>query len=139
MENLKGIKALISEYISASEALLLKAGPMDGFLGLGNDPRKNSIHTDCYDRMEKTLSDAAASGISEEEAYAVCAYILRAEKELKCCEMAKAMLTAFQGTIVPLIPLVSGEHKAELLQWLTGEYPRWTRVPVQEKIIKMLK
>ena len=132
------VKATVNEYIAAVHELMRSKPWSDGLLGLGKLPGRDAVHERYYHTLYKEIASAAASGLSAQEAFEVCSYLLSAERESNESVMVKTMLIAFQGLIVPLIPMLTDDQRQELLRSLDMSYPPRRRLPCQNEIALLL-
>ena len=139
MTELDRVKKIVNAYIADVHNMMRSKPVFDGLLGLGKLPGRDAVHERYYELLREEIAAAVSSELAEPEAFTVCSYILRAEKELDGSLLVRTMLIAFQGLIAPLIPLLSKEHRQELLRYLETSCPPRRRLPCQNEIARLLK
>lgn len=138
-DSVKQIETCYENYTKIVQKVLADAKPVDGLLGLGDDPSKHPCHEAFYYEVE-----ALVKGISETEKdpavlAQIVTYMLRAEIIWKDCEDAVWMIIAASGHSVMLIPGLLPQD-AKMIMKLYGDIaPRFMRLPVQKKIAAALK
>lgn len=139
MTELDRVKGIVNAYIAAVHELMRRKPWSDGLLGLGKLPGRDAVHERYYALLREEIAVAAGSGLAEQEVFAICAFLLRAEKELGASPMIRTMLIAFQCLTASLIPLLTQKHREELLHYLETSCPPQRRLPCQNEIIKLLR
>ena len=129
------IKFIIEDYLEKVDNAISAARPADGLFGFSKGPKDDPCHQKFYDDIEKAVSQIKSS----DEAYAVADELLRAESSYSCPQMASLMLTAVQGHVINLVPLLNAEQKNSLRIYFDESIPRWKRLPVQKKLYQLLK
>ena len=111
-----------------NELFGLKLGPSD-------DPR----HDRFADELAALLSDFVAEGPESGEVRAVIEKLYSAAKRYTEPKSAYWMLVAAQGLITRLIPGLDRADAAALAADYDKLWPRRTRLPVQDEVLRQLK
>lgn len=139
MDAYSEILAHTQRYCSDLNRVLEARRPGDGLFGLGNDPRNHPCHTTFYEAVANTLTQAQSQALSEAETDKIVSLVLHLDEEHRALpEMARLMLQAVQGLVLPLIPRGSVGCAAELSDWYARAYPRQSRLPNQSKVLRAL-
>lgn len=138
MATLEDLKTLYAEYIVTAEQVQRKAPALAGFLGLGNDPRKDRCHDEFFAAAEAWSAEFLAAEPSQAEATEAVRFILHAAHE-NSNTPAYWYLYAVQGVTRPLIPLLAEETCRELAHFYDEVYPAMDRPPVQREVYKLLQ
>ena len=85
------------------------------------------------------IRTAEEEGALPEEKAEIVRVLLRQAADYQGPEYARILLVAIQRHVIPWIPELGGETRAEILAWYQQKYPRRKRFPVQERIIAALK
>ena len=133
--NREDIKCLIENYLKEVDDVLRSARPFDGILGLGKRPADNPCHGIFIDNVGKAVAEVKDS----EEAFAVADELIRANENYDCSMMTSLSMTAAQGHILKLLPLLTSEQKKELKVYFDKHIPKRKRLPVQEELYRALK
>ena len=129
------IKKLILEYLDEVDEAINSAGPADGIFGMGKSPKDDP----CHERFYADIGKAVAEIKDGNEAFEAASELIRADKDYNCPQMASLMLTAVQGHVLTLLPLLNAEQKKSLKDYFDENIPRWQRLPVQRQLYKALK
>lgn len=129
------VSILIETYLAELDRVITKSKPTDGLFGFGSSVKNHPCHEQFFD----AVGEAVAGIADEEEAGEAARAILYADSSYDCPNSAKLMLTAIQGHIKKLIPLLSEEDKAEIKAYYDLKIPRGQRLPVQKEVYNMLK
>lgn len=138
MEGTADLRAIYADYLHQVEALLAQAKPGDGLLGMGNAPQHAPCHEQ-FDQQVEAFVRVHAAELMPADAAAVVELLLRGEKEAHAPDCAAWMLIAVQRHSMGLIPRLPREEAKRLLAWYTEAYPTFHRLPIQKKIIRLLK
>ena len=132
------LREILQEYDQAVQKLQQNRKMFDGVFGLGVRPGDAACH-EVMDRKVEELCRRAAEEPQHGETAELTGRILRAEASWEGPEYARLALTAIQRHTIPLIPRLNGEEREELRAWYEKRYPRRLRLPVQIRILKLLK
>lgn len=135
---LQTLQAIYERYHQELGAVQKKASPLSGFLGFGENPRKDPCHMRFYESVEQWVKDFLAGEVDAEAAYEAAHWILTTAEVYKKKPEYWFMLAA-HGLCKDLIPLLSSEHCSQLELWFGGTYSRRVRTPVQEEVYKLLQ
>ncbi len=138
MEYAAELSALGVEYAQAVQELQKNRKRFDGIFGFGNPPGNAPCHDQMDQRAEALCRRAAEEG-TPAEAAGLTESLFRMEESCKGPEYARLSLVAAQRHTIPLIPRMTKEDRERLRAWYEKRYPRRMRLPVQERILKLLK
>lgn len=133
------IVRIYSEYIFATEKLNNERNFADGFMGFGKKEDNNSCHDKFYTHLEEELSALTKTSLSQTELVEILKYIYIIPFENRKNVSAYWMMIAAHSLTECLIPLLSKENAERFAEWYGKIYPRNKRLPVQNKILKLLK
>lgn len=136
--DLTELKQIYENYVQKAKQVERKAGPLDGFLGLGNDPRNHPCHMDFYEAAGQWVSAFASRKPDQEQVYQVALWILE-EAARYAGTIVYGFLFAAHGFCRELIPMLSGQQCAQLRDLYDEKYPPRDRMPVQKEVYKLLK
>lgn len=139
MEMLQKLQDCFYRYEKKVEKVRANSSPLAGLFGFGGGVKNDSCHEEYYEEVSACCAELAAACAPEEEVYTCVRYLLTGAAEHDGKEDVYGMLIAIHGCAKPLIPLLSREHKKQLLAFYQDAYPRITRLPVQDQVIKLLK
>lgn len=139
MADIQPLKARYHEYIQFNRELFAKAKFTDGLFGLGDDPKRDPGHTKFFDDVALLAEELAAQSPTPQEAEEAVTWMLEADSLTGKNSTASWMIIAAQQHAEKLIPLLSPDAAARLLQDYTKRYPRLMRLPIQNQLIKSLK
>ena len=137
-ETLTRLRALIADYLDTVAELEAKRKPADGLLGLKPGPADDPCHDRFAEAVETLMKESAASPSSGEAAETL-SYLFEAAAEQKGSKSAYWMLIAVQGFGLELIDRLNAAEAKALRERYAALYPRWERLPVQDKLLKKLK
>ena len=133
------IRQIYAEYLIEVKKLEAKRKPTDGLMGFGKRVDQDPCHERFAERLEQRLKDIENMSPSSEEAGAVLRYVISAPQEEKALLSAYWMLLAVQGYTDGLISFLSKEAAKELYELYADLYPKFKRMPVQQKIASHLQ
>ena len=136
-EALARLRALIGDYLETAAELEAKRRPTDGLLGMRPGPADDPCHQRFAAELEALLRECAAEASSAEAAEILRLLFDKADDK-RMPLSAYWMLIAVQGFGSGLIPLLDKAEAAGLLELYSAQYPRWERLPVQNRILKQL-
>lgn len=137
-ETLSRLRSLIGDYLETVAELEANRRPTDGLFGLKPGPADDPCHDRFAERMDTLLRDFAAREPSGAEAAAVLRELYAAAPANRGAKSAYWMLIAVQGLGSELIGLLDKADASALLEFYSSQYPRWERLPVQNRILKQL-
>lgn len=132
------LKEIYDNYIEDVDRVFRSAKPVDGLLGLGDDPRKDPCHMRFYEDTEQWIGEFLAANPGEPEAFEAVRFMLETPAGYTGHNGFWFMYAA-QGLSRPLIPLLQGDHCAALRKFYDETYPRRDRMPVQKDVYRLLK
>ena len=130
--------AIMAEYNEEVQKVQQKRKFFDGVLGMGQHPGDAHCH-EAMDQKVKELCDRAAAEADAGEAAELTGAVFQSAMKWKGPEYARLMLLAIQRHTLVLIPLLEKEKKEELRALFEKNYPRRTRVPVQDQVLALLR
>ena len=131
-------RSIQEEYARAVEETLHKKRGLGGLFGIGMRLSDEPCHKELDGKIEALCRRAAEEG-EPAELRELTERILHAQSEWDGAQVADLMLAAIQRHALPLIPRLRAEERAALGAWYEKQYPRRTRLPVQDQILKALK
>ena len=140
----KGVNVMLHQleerygrYVEESNKVRSEAKFGAGFLGFGNDPRKDPCHVAFYKDVEQWVKDFLAGAPCQEDVFQAAKLIVEAPAQHRD-EDAYWFMYAAHGLCRDLIPLLNVDQRAELLEIYDREYPKRDRLAVQKEIYKLL-
>lgn len=131
------LKGLYNDYLKESVEIRKKAPLFAGWLGLGNDPRKNPCHEAFYDATIAWTERFVASAPDREKAMEVAMFELETPMQFRDYDAYWFMFVAI-GNIRALIPLLSKEDCQALVKRFDELYRKQDRMPLQVETYKKL-
>ena len=138
MEYTDRLNARIDAYIAQVEDLMSKKGAFDGLFGLGHHPKNDPCHMTFFEDVVKLVGECVASSPSSEEADSLAETLIKADAVRGDLPEVQMMYIPMQGQVIPLIPYMSEEKKAELGAWFVQAVPKKMRLPIQKDLCKAL-
>lgn len=135
MERIQQLKERYARYEQEAQAVRQKAAPLAGLWGWGDDPRNDPCHSRFYDEVGALAGELAQA--EEAVVFEAVRWLLSAPEHCECAD-AQWFEYAAQGHCRALIPRLSREHRALLLEYFDAQYPKRERLPVQAEIGKFL-
>ncbi|NCB73270.1 MAG: hypothetical protein EOM51_00785 [Clostridia bacterium] len=132
------IRTVYADYINDVIQLEATRKPTDGLLGFGKKAGDDPCHDRFASRLEQELNALATETPSSETVSAVLHFVFNAPNEHKELKLAFWMLQAVSGLTEKLIVFLSPQDAADLLESFSELYPKRIRLPVQQKIAKLL-
>lgn len=133
------LEQLYEDYLDKVDYLERNRKLGEGIFGLKGGPADNPCHDRFAQDLNGFLTRFSESGPETEDVLDVLRKIYFAPKQHVDLRAAYWMLLAVQGMTLGLIDLLPQERAGELLKRYCKEYPRWERLPVQQKVIAALK
>ena len=136
---LSRLEALYNDYIGIVRELERKRKPGEGLFGMRSGPKDDPCHERFAADVKKLLEDFRNTSPGSGDCAALLRYMFtvpEAWQELMC---AYWMLIAVQGFGIDLIGYLEPADAKALAEILSAAYPRYIRLPVQEKLLKRLK
>lgn len=133
------LEALYNNYIDTVRELEKNRKPGDGLLGLRPGPKDDPCHDNFAADLERLLKDFLDSSPDSGECTAVLRYMITAPEPWQELTSAYWMLIAVQGFGTDLIGYLDPADAKALAELYSAHYPRWDRLPVQNKLLKGLK
>ncbi len=133
------IRAIYEDYLSDLIHLEATRKPTDGLMGFGKRAGDDPCHDRFASRLEKALDDLAATAPSSETASAMLRFVFSAPSEQKDLSLTFWMMQAVVGFTEKLIVFLTPQAAADLEQSFTELFPKRIRLPVHQRIAKLLK
>jgi len=130
---------MYGDYLIDIKSLESKRKPTDGLMGFGKRADQDPCHERFAERLEQKLKDIENEPPSSEKACAVLRYVFNAPQEEKDALSAYWMLFAVHGLTDGLIRFLSKEDAKGLSELYADLYPKYKRMPVQQKIASHLQ
>ena len=131
------LKGLYEDYLKESVEVRRKAPMFAGWLGLGNDPRKNPCHEAFYDATIAWTERYVASNPNQENVMEVARFMLETPEKFRDYDAYWFMYVAI-GNIRPLIPLLAKDDCKALVKRFDELYKKRDRMPLQVETYKKL-
>ena len=131
------LKGLYEDYLKESVEVRRKAPMFAGWLGLGNDPRKNPCHEAFYDATIAWTERYVASNPDQEKVMEVALFMLETPEKFREYDAYWFMYVAI-GNIRPLIPLLTKDDCKILVKRFDELYKKRDRMPLQVETYKKL-
>lgn len=138
-DSMKRIEQCYEKYTKNVNKVLADAKPVDGLLGLGDDPSKHPCHEAFYYEVETLMKEIAESEEDKAVLAQIVSYMLRAEIIWQEHEDAVWMMIAASGHAMKIITALTAEDAKALLKLYNDIAPRFRRLPVQKQIAASLK
>lgn len=116
-----------------------KARPAEGLLGFGRSLKDDACHTRLDERVKKAVDAICAAGPTPADAEKTVRFLFKPDDGKPWPLAAEWMLRAIERHVLPLIPFLSPEAAAKLLEEYGHRYRRWERLPAQKEVYKALK
>lgn len=133
------IKQIYGDYLIDIKNLEAKRKPTDGLMGFGKRDDYDPCHERFSDRLEQKLKDIENEPPSSEKACAVLRYVFNVPQDEKGSLSAYWMLIAVHGFADGLISFLSKEDAGGLSELYEDLFPKYKRLPVQQKIASHLQ
>jgi hypothetical protein len=138
MELLENLRTLYGAFLRDAAEAEATRRPWEGLGGFGGnaaaDARQDAFHRDVRGAVEA----AADAGLSSGEAEAALGFMLGAPEAYPDAGRARWMLIAVQGTALPAADALEAPAAARLAGELRARFPRRSRLPVQETLLRAL-
>ena len=136
---LSRLEALYDNYIDTVRELERNRKPGEGLFGMRSGPKDSPCHERFAEDVKKLLKDFGNTSPGSEECAALLRYLLTAPESQRELTSAYWMLIAVQSFGIDLIGYLDPADAKALAELCSTYYPRWNRLPVQEKLLKGLK
>ena len=131
------LKGLYEDYLKESVEVRRKAPMFAGWLGLGNDPRKNPCHEAFYDATIAWTERYVASNPDQEKVMEVALFMLETPEKFREYDAYWFMYVAI-GNIRLLIPLLTKDDCKILVKRFDELYKKRDRMSLQVETYKKL-
>lgn len=131
------LQQLYDAYLREAEEVRKNTPGMQGYMGMGNDPKQNPCHMAFYRKVEDWVCRFLQSAPDSRQVYEAVFYILQAADSHRGTD-AYWYYFASQGLLKPLIPLLTTEDCRNLRDWYGEHYPKKERLPVHTQLFKIL-
>ncbi|MBP0975094.1 MAG: hypothetical protein J6P20_03430 [Oscillospiraceae bacterium] len=139
MISLQEIQNIYQGYFDAVQKAEQNRKITDGMFGFGKKPADDPCHTDFLETLRSILTSETHEKPDSKHIQEILSYIYVSPAEHPEPLSAYWMLIAVHGLTNGLIPLLSKDDAAALLETYSKTYRRWERLPVQKNIIRLLK
>ena len=139
MADTKQIRTLYETYIETVETLERNRKLGEGILGLKGGPAQDPCHDRFLDDLTQAVEVFAAQEPSASELTEMLSYMFTVPQAHRELRSAYWMLIAVQGLSLDLIGGLDPSDAAALRKSYGKTYPRWDRLPVQNKVLSALK
>jgi len=139
MEQLDALQTCYRNYLDETKTLTQNKKLFDGVLGFGHDPRKAPCHEKFYQDVSAEVERLKGAQISADDAAEALRFMIRFPQENKDNQSAYYMMIAAHGPAAGLVPTLTKEAAAELAALYDHEFPKRSRLPVQEKLMIQLR
>jgi len=132
----------IKEYIDFNLELQKNVGMVRGIMkifGFGSGVERDPRHEEFFTEMKNTVRELCDSNPDPETAGAVIDTVFQTRPLYSDLELDDTIFAAIEYTAIDLIPFLSQEKAAEVLQSYQKTNPRTRRFPAQNKIVAALK
>jgi hypothetical protein len=133
------IEKIYTEYIAAVKKIKSERKFTDGLMGFGTREDSFPCHNEFIEKLKNELNTIAQNTPSQAEAAEVLKYIYEAPIKNKGFQSAYWMMMAAHSVTECLFPLISDEQALEIAKWYAEIYPKWERLPAQDKVLKALR
>ena len=139
-ENCLGaMAALRDRYVETVRELERNRKPGEGIFGMRGGPKDDPCHDRYAQELGALLSDYAAGKPSSGDLCRVLAELCAVPSRKSLPQSAYWMLIAVQSFGLDLTEGLNAEDAGALRRSYAHDYPRWERMPVQEKLLAALK
>lgn len=135
---LENIRALYEAYIAKAEECERNRKPADGLLGFGKKAADDPCHDQFADDLEAALKQLAEQSPASITVCSVLEYIYKMPLTHQEPASVRWMLEAVQGLTKELIGSLNTADAAKLAEQYDADYPRRTRLPVQNQLYDIL-
>jgi len=137
---LEEVVRLYEAYLDEFHRLEQNRKPMEGAFGLGNGPQSYPCHEKFAQDLDRLLEDLTVQAPTPEQVGHLLRYIYYTAPSCWKSEVSVYwMLLAVQGSTMRLIKLLDVPTAKSLYKEYQHCYPRYQRLPVQNKIFVALQ
>lgn len=136
---LAAMAALRAQYLDTVQELERSRKPGDGLFGMKGGPADDPCHDRYAAELGALLAGFAAAKPESGDVCRVLAELCDVPERKRVPQSAYWMLIAVQSFGLDLVPLLNREDAGALRQSFARDYPRWSRLPAQEKLLSALK
>ena len=137
-EKLQELRERYRQYDEPANAVKKKSSMFDGFLGFGNDPRRDPCHGQFYEDVGNWMQAFLTLSPQPQQAYDAAYHLITAPRTCATQE-SYWMMYAAQGWCRQLVDRLDSRGCAGLQAVYDELYPKRDRLPVHEELYKMLK
>ena len=138
MEKNQTMEEMFRKYCDEVANLMKGAKPFAGMFGFGSGPKDNPCHERFIADLNREAERMAAEPVSPEEAKKTVSFLLSLQQTCERDNLVYWTCMAAHGAAVHLIPLLLPEDAEALCKQYNAMLPRRMRMPLQEKVMKML-
>ncbi|SHI23025.1 hypothetical protein SAMN02745823_03665 [Sporobacter termitidis DSM 10068] len=136
---MREIRRIYGEYFDETGRAAMNKKATDGLMGFTKGPSADPCHDRFSEQLKQTLEAFAAAPPSSQDVEEVLRYIYDTPVAYKDNTLVYLMLQAVHAHTEKLIAFLSTEDAAGLAARYIETYPRSVRLPVQNKIVKLLQ
>ncbi|MCR5088731.1 MAG: hypothetical protein K6C08_04365 [Oscillospiraceae bacterium] len=133
------LKARYESYLEQALTAERNRKPGEGLFGIGKKPSDDPCHDQFVADLEAMLTEFGEAAPSSKESASVLHWIYEFPRRNREPQSAYWVLLAVQKLTLPLIERLDSTDRTELLNYYKKAYPRWERLPVQDRILEALK
>lgn len=137
-DGLRRLRALTAAYLAEAEEVERSAPLLAGVFGTKGAPADDPCHARYEKDLGALLEELLADG-SDPQTLRAALEIVYATPPSPCPRSAYWMLIAVQTLTEHAIPRLDPKDAAALATAYRSDYPRWQRLPSQERIFRALK
>lgn len=132
------LRAYYKEYDEAYLKAVMKAPPLSGAFGIGDELKGAACHEIFYEKVENWVAEFVKTQPTADAAAEALDVILKAAADRRGKDTYWYCYAA-QGHGIPLVEWLTESDAAAVLSWYEKEYPSIDRMPVQQKLCKRLQ
>lgn len=133
------LNQLYADYLETVERLERERKPGEGIFGFKGGPKDNPCHERFVEDITALQESFRAENPGSADVTEVLRQIYKAPGKDPVPKTAYWMLIAVHGLTDELVPLLTREDAAALLQEYTAAYPKREWFPAQKQLVKKLK
>ena len=139
MYDLNEIYDLYDAYIEKVNELRRNSKVTDGLFGITKGPGDDPCHDRFAEELEAKLTEFASGNPVSGEVYSLLSFMYTVPLKYKDDNLIYWMFAAVHTLACDLISRLDREDAEKLYEQYIKDYPRWERLPAQQKTIKALK
>lgn len=136
---LSAISRIYDDYFKDVKRMMAELEPGDGLLGCGRGPGSAPCHDRFSERLRQVLEVVALGTPSTATTLTLLRFMYEQPAEHRNDSLVYWMLLAVHGLTDGLIGFLSPEDAAGLAAQYEETFPRYERMPAQERVLKLLR